>query len=116
MSTAFSRADVPCRRDRTSYAEALARVTPRARRGRRPGDVTTLATVPADGPPPASCGQGAGRAAGLDAFAAVFAALDPAVRVEPLAAEGDRSAAATPVARVAGPARALLTGERWRST
>ena len=51
--------------------------------------------------------------AGLDAFAAVFAALDPGVRVEPLAADGDAfDDVPRDVALVDGPARALLSGER----
>jgi nicotinate-nucleotide pyrophosphorylase (carboxylating) len=50
---------------------------------------------------------------GLDAAAAVFRAVDPDVRFEALAAEGDRiDDVPAEVARVRGPARALLTGER----
>jgi len=46
---------------------------------------------------------------GLEAAAAVWAALG--ARLEPLAADGDRVEPG-PVARVRGPARAVLTGER----
>lgn len=50
---------------------------------------------------------------GIPVAAAVFRALAPAVRVEQLAAEGE-ACTDTPVAiaRVEGPARAVLTGER----
>jgi nicotinate-nucleotide pyrophosphorylase (carboxylating) len=78
------------------------------------GDVTTRATVPADATATGELRLKApGVLAGLGAFAAVFAALDPAVQVEPLAQDGDAfDDVPREVARVAGPARALLTGER----
>jgi nicotinate-nucleotide pyrophosphorylase (carboxylating) len=50
--------------------------------------------------------------AGLDAAAAVYAALDPAVSFERLAADGDQVPAGAPIGRVEGPARPILTGER----
>ncbi len=50
---------------------------------------------------------------GLDAAVEVFAQLDPSVRFERLAADGDRiEAVPATIARLEGPARALLTGER----
>ena len=50
---------------------------------------------------------------GLPVAEAVFRALEPEVRFEALAADGDwLDAIPTLVARVEGPARALLTGER----
>jgi nicotinate-nucleotide pyrophosphorylase (carboxylating) len=50
---------------------------------------------------------------GLDVAAAVFRAVDPAIRFEPVAADGDRiDDVPAEVAQVEGPARALLTGER----
>jgi nicotinate-nucleotide pyrophosphorylase (carboxylating) len=50
---------------------------------------------------------------GLDAAEAVFRALDPGVRFQALAADGDRiEDVPAEVARVEGSARALLTGER----
>jgi nicotinate-nucleotide pyrophosphorylase (carboxylating) len=54
-----------------------------------------------------------GVVSGLPLVAAVFAALSPAVVVTAAATDGDR-VAATPVeiARIAGPARAILSGER----
>lgn len=50
---------------------------------------------------------------GLSVVAAVFAALNPDVSVTPTVAEGDRVAAVpAEIARVSGPARAILSGER----
>ena len=50
---------------------------------------------------------------GLPIFAAVFAALDPAVVVAPLFIDGDRiDSAPREIARVSGPTRAILSGER----
>jgi nicotinate-nucleotide pyrophosphorylase (carboxylating) len=50
---------------------------------------------------------------GLSIVAAVFAALDPTVVVAPSAADGDRIAAVpAEVARISGPTRAILSGER----
>jgi nicotinate-nucleotide pyrophosphorylase (carboxylating) len=98
-----------------TYEQALARVI---REGLAEdvgaGDITTLATVP-DGA--TASGElrlkAPGVIAGLDAFAAVFAALDPAVEVEALVGDGDRfDDVPYDIARVRGPARALLTGER----
>ena len=53
-----------------------------------------------------------GVAAGLPIFAAVFRRLDPRVRVRLLAPEGRAFRAGAVLARLQGPARALLTGER----
>ena len=50
---------------------------------------------------------------GLGVVAAVFAALDPRVVVTPTHADGDAiTAVPTEVARIAGPSRAVLAGER----
>jgi nicotinate-nucleotide pyrophosphorylase (carboxylating) len=50
---------------------------------------------------------------GLPVVAAVFAALDPSVVVKSFARDGDRIATVpTEIARITGPARALLSGER----
>jgi len=50
---------------------------------------------------------------GLPVVAAVFAALDPAVLLAPAAAEGDRIISApAEIARISGPTRAILSGER----
>lgn len=77
------------------------------------GDVTTTATVPADA---------TGRAtmivksdcvvAGLDVAEDVFRQVDPGVTFEALRRDGDRCEPGTVVARLAGPAAALLTAER----
>jgi nicotinate-nucleotide pyrophosphorylase (carboxylating) len=76
------------------------------------GDVTTLATVPADVRAGARILQKqAGVIAGLDTAEAAFRALDPGVRVERLVPEG-RWREGGPVLAVAGSARALLTAER----
>ena len=53
-----------------------------------------------------------GIAAGLGVAGAVFKYLDPSVRVEPQVPEGAAATNRMPLARIAGPARALLTGER----
>lgn len=50
--------------------------------------------------------------AGQPWFDEVFRQLDPAVRVDWLHADGDAFEAGTTVCRLAGPARAILTGER----
>ena len=48
----------------------------------------------------------------MGAAAEVFRRVDPAVTFTPLVVDGDRVEAMTPIARVAGPARSLLAGER----
>ena len=73
------------------------------------GDATTLSVIEED----ATCEarillKEHGVVCGLDVAAAVFEALG--ARLEPLAADGDSLHG--PVARVIGPARAVLTGER----
>lgn len=50
--------------------------------------------------------------AGLPVAAAFFRALDPAVEIELLVADGDTVAAGTKLMRLRGDARALLTAER----
>ena len=74
------------------------------------GDATTNAVVDED----ANCEaqvllKEPGVVCGLDVAAAVFDELG--ARLEPLAADGDRIGVG-PIARVGGPARAVLTGER----
>jgi nicotinate-nucleotide pyrophosphorylase (carboxylating) len=77
------------------------------------GDITTLATVPADR-------QATGRflvkqpgvISGLAVAAAVYARVDPRVVVEPLVADGTSVVQGTVIATVSGPAQALLSGER----
>lgn len=76
------------------------------------GDLTTEATVAADATAVAEIRQKApGVVCGLPLVALVFAELDPRLVVTPLVEEGsygDRRL----VARITGPARSLLSGER----
>lgn len=79
----------------------------------RAGDLTTDAVVPADLVAAAHLvARAAGRVAGLDPALAAFRLLDRRVAVEPLTADGADAAAGAPLARLDGPARAILTGER----
>ncbi|MFU8839933.1 MAG: carboxylating nicotinate-nucleotide diphosphorylase [Nitriliruptoraceae bacterium] len=77
------------------------------------GDLTTDTAIAA-----AARGEGhlvarqAGTIAGLDVALAVFPALDRDVTATRACADGDRVPAGTILASVAGPTRALLTGER----
>lgn len=77
------------------------------------GDLTTDAIVP-----PTATAEGviaaraAGRVAGLEVAAATFRMLDPGVVVSRQVAEGEKVVPGVTLATVAGPARALLTGER----
>jgi nicotinate-nucleotide pyrophosphorylase (carboxylating) len=77
------------------------------------GDLTTDATVAAN----ASCqaviaSRQPGVIAGLDLAQAAFAAMDGTVQFERVKADGDRVDQGDVVARIAGNARAILTGER----
>ncbi|PKZ41384.1 nicotinate-nucleotide diphosphorylase (carboxylating) [Kytococcus schroeteri] len=77
------------------------------------GDVTARATVPDDATGAAVVvAREAGVVSGLDFVAAAFEQVDPRLVVEPLAADGDRVPAGTPLARVTGPTRGIVTGER----
>jgi nicotinate-nucleotide pyrophosphorylase (carboxylating) len=78
------------------------------------GDLTTHATVPAGALAHARLWlQQPGVVAGIPVAEAVFAALDPAVRVRALLPEGALvTEPPVAVAELEGPARALLTGER----
>jgi nicotinate-nucleotide pyrophosphorylase (carboxylating) len=77
------------------------------------GDITTLATVPdsatAEGTILAK--QGA-VISGIEVARLVFLIADPSVRFEALVDDGQRVEAFTPLARVSGSARSLLTVER----
>jgi len=77
------------------------------------GDVTTEATVPADTVGTADLlVKERGVVCGLRAAEAAFLALDPDMRFEALAREGDLVEPPATVARVTGSQRAILTGER----
>jgi nicotinate-nucleotide pyrophosphorylase (carboxylating) len=77
------------------------------------GDATTEATVDAALRARATITQKApGVISGLDVAEAVFRRLDPDANVERLGPEGAWREAGTPVLRVEGSARALLTAER----
>jgi nicotinate-nucleotide pyrophosphorylase (carboxylating) len=77
------------------------------------GDVTSRATIP--GGARFTAEMNARQAivvAGLEIAAAFFRRLDPQVRVEPLAADGDAIDPRTTLMRLEGNARAMLTAER----
>ena len=79
----------------------------------RAGDLTTEAIVdPAALARASVVARGAGRIAGLEAALHAFVLLDAGMRFERLASDGDEVAADTPLARLTGKARALLTAER----
>jgi nicotinate-nucleotide pyrophosphorylase (carboxylating) len=79
----------------------------------RAGDLTTNAIVAADRFGSADVvARAAGTISGLAAAARVFTLLDPAVNVELLVADGARVDAGTPLARISGSLRTILTGER----
>lgn len=77
------------------------------------GDVTTRATIPAD----AVCSgrflaREEGVICGLPLLARIFALIDPHIQVEFAVSDGDYVPAGCVIARIAGPARGVLTGER----
>jgi nicotinate-nucleotide pyrophosphorylase (carboxylating) len=77
------------------------------------GDLTTESTVAPATRAAANLAQKApGVVCGLPVVAAVFHALDPDVTVTPLADEGSYATERRVVARIEGPAAAVLTGER----
>jgi nicotinate-nucleotide pyrophosphorylase (carboxylating) len=77
------------------------------------GDVTTEATIDEDAMGSAELVlKEPGVVCGLAMIEAVFRALDPEVRVEARVEEGALVESRTAVARLRGPLRAILTGER----
>src|SRR5438128_1841744 len=77
------------------------------------GDLTTLATVPEGAVATATItAKAPGVIAGLPVAARVFSLIDPAVRFEAAVAEGAAVVAGVCVARLGGPARGILAGER----
>lgn len=78
-----------------------------------PGDVTTESTVPATATASARLvAREPLTLAGIAFAETAFHAVDPAIRCERLAQDGDRLERGATVLRVSGPARGLLTGER----
>ena len=77
------------------------------------GDVTSAATIDADARVTAAmnCREPI-VVAGLDVAAAFFRRLDPEVRIEQLAGDGDALESGTVLMRLEGEARAMLTAER----
>ncbi len=79
----------------------------------RAGDVTSAATIPAEARATAAIvARAAGRLAGIQLAEAAFAALDPGVSFKAELADGAHLAPGSIVARIEGPARAVLSSER----
>jgi nicotinate-nucleotide pyrophosphorylase (carboxylating) len=79
----------------------------------RAGDITSMSTIPEDAKATAVMAtRKPGRLAGLDLAEAAFAEIDPAVTFKALKRDGDALKPGDAVARIAGPARALLSAER----
>jgi nicotinate-nucleotide pyrophosphorylase (carboxylating) len=77
------------------------------------GDVTTDATIPADAVGVADLlVKEAGVVCGVRVAETTFRALDPDIRFEALASDGDEVDPPAVVARISGSERAILTGER----
>ncbi len=77
------------------------------------GDVTTNATIPADVEARAVIAtRKAGVVSGIDLAIAAFREMDERVAVSVKLADGTAVAAGDVIAEIAGPARAILTGER----
>lgn len=79
----------------------------------RAGDITTDATVAADAQAAAAIvTRKPGRIAGLAMAFETFRMIDPDVVIETVALDGDDAGAGAALARLRGPARALLSAER----
>lgn len=79
----------------------------------RAGDITTYATIAPERVATAEMNsREEGVVAGIELARAAFRIVDPAVVFEAIAADGDRVGPGTPIARVSGPARSLLSAER----
>jgi nicotinate-nucleotide pyrophosphorylase (carboxylating) len=77
------------------------------------GDLTSQAVIPSTLEGRAVLvARAAGVLAGLPAAALVFTTLDPRVQSEPLLRDGDSVQPGSRLAQVAGPMRAILSGER----
>ncbi|CAA9530531.1 MAG: Quinolinate phosphoribosyltransferase [decarboxylating], partial [uncultured Sphingomonadaceae bacterium] len=92
--------------------DAFVRVTLAEDIGER-GDITSAAVIPADARfDGVMDSRDAIVVAGLPIAEAFFRALDPDVEIATLVGEGERVPAGTPLMRLSGFARALLTAER----
>jgi len=79
----------------------------------RAGDITSAATIPADARAEAVfAARDAGSLAGLALAEAAFREMDPSVTFTAIRSDGERLIPGDVVARVAGPARAVLSAER----
>ena len=79
----------------------------------RAGDITSMATIPAGKAATAVFNaREPGVVSGLALACAAFQALDANVRFEALVADGAQVGKGVALARVSGPARAILGGER----
>src|SRR5947207_6629304 len=79
----------------------------------RAGDVTSIATIPASTPAKAvMVARQAGVIAGLPLAVATFQKLSPDIAIEAHARDGSAVAAGQHLLTIAGPARAVLSGER----
>ncbi|MFP3589033.1 nicotinate-nucleotide diphosphorylase (carboxylating), partial [Paraburkholderia sp. SIMBA_055] len=77
------------------------------------GDLTSETLIPASATATAELvAREPGVFSGGRVFAAAFAATDPTIRVDVLVADGSRFSHGDRLARVTGPARAVLTAER----
>ncbi len=79
----------------------------------RAGDITSAATIPADAMAEAAfVARDEGVLAGLALAEAAFREMDPSIVFTAVKRDGDRLAKGDTAARVAGPARAILSAER----
>lgn len=79
----------------------------------RAGDITSQATIAPGMTARAELNaREEGVVAGLDLARAAFRLMDPEIRFEAFVADGDRLSPGTAIARVSGPARAVLSAER----
>ena len=79
----------------------------------RAGDITSDAVIPADALAEAAfVARRPGTIAGLALAEAAFEQVDPAIRFEAMLQDGAEVSPGDVIARLAGPARGILTGER----
>lgn len=77
------------------------------------GDITTMSCVPEDaGSRGAFIAKDNGVVCGVGLLAKVFSILDPRVRVVPKIQDGETVKTGDIIARIEGPSRSILTGER----